>query len=243
MRITGSLRLMGFPKTSEKHKQRKNASGGLVFVAAAHWLGGGLVVWPPAGVAMAAVILRGRSAVVGVAVGAFLLRALVQWDLPETGFAIEALLTGATVALGRPRGVRCLGAAGVAGVPLFADRCAFGPPVRPVRRARRISRRVADDRDVRWHGPAGARPGPARLGVPVGLRGARRPIPAIRSSPQNGCWRRSDAPRSTGRPDRRRRCRQRRASLRPAPPSRSEPGEFLPRYHNAAPARRAGQRV
>lgn len=49
---------------------------GVVSLAASYGLDGAMIVWPPAGVALAAVVLFGPSVWIGIAAGAFLLRAI-----------------------------------------------------------------------------------------------------------------------------------------------------------------------
>ena len=62
-------------------------------------LGGTLMVWPPAGVALAACALAGPSAAVGVAAGAFVLRAGAGALLSDPSDLLQASAASATVAV------------------------------------------------------------------------------------------------------------------------------------------------
>ncbi len=71
---------------------------GAASLVASSALGGALVFWPPAGVAMAATALYGPSAALGVALGAFVLRSLSGYGLSDPDTIAQALAASAAVA-------------------------------------------------------------------------------------------------------------------------------------------------
>ena len=72
---------------------------GAVSLAASFGLDGAMIVWPAAGVALAAVTLSGPSVALGIAVGAFLLRAIGGYVLSDPSDLVHALSASAAVAI------------------------------------------------------------------------------------------------------------------------------------------------